>query len=147
MPPGMPPIERCRFLAVAAGPLSTAPAGICRTSASAASTKARTKSSNSKWLPPCWVRSLRHISSQFSVKEDQMKRIKLDRKDDKIKKFVRSLSKNSSGSILELEGELVLKVLPVSHEPIDRKKLKTAIRRRRDQSRELNKDWEAVDQE
>ena len=76
-----------------------------------------------------------------------MKRIKLDRKDDKIKKFVRSLSKNSSGSILELEGKLVLKVLPVSHEPIDRKKLKAAIRRRRDQSRELNKDWEAVDQE
>ena len=76
-----------------------------------------------------------------------MKHIKLDSKDDKIKKFVRSLSKNSNGSILELEGEPVLKVLPVGEEPIDRKKLQAAIRRRRDRSRELNKDWEAVDRE
>lgn len=76
-----------------------------------------------------------------------MKHIKLDSKDDKIKKFVRSLSKNSNGSILELEGEPVLKVLPVDEEPIDRKKLQAAIRRRRDRSRELNKDWEAVDRE
>jgi len=76
-----------------------------------------------------------------------MKHIKLDSKDDKIKKFVRSLSKNSNASILELEGEPVLKVLPVGEEPIDRKKLQAAIRRRRDRSRELNKDWEAVDRE
>ena len=76
-----------------------------------------------------------------------MKHIKLDRKDDNIKKFVRSLSKNSTGSILELDGEIVLKVLPVNEKPIDPKKMKAAIRRRRDQSRELNKDWEAVDRE
>jgi hypothetical protein len=76
-----------------------------------------------------------------------MKHIKLDRKDDNIKKFVRSLSKNSTGSILELDGEIVLTVLPVNEEPIAPKKLKAAIRRRRDQSRELNKDWEAVDRE
>ncbi len=76
-----------------------------------------------------------------------MKHIRIDRKDDKIKKFVGSLSKNSNGSILELEGELVLKVLPVTERPMDRKKLSSAIRRRRDQSRQLNKDWEAVDRE
>ena len=76
-----------------------------------------------------------------------MKHIKLDRKDDKIKKFIRSLCKNSAGSILELEGEAVVKVLPMRDESIDRKKLRTAIRRRREESRHLNREWEEVDRE
>ncbi len=76
-----------------------------------------------------------------------MKHIKLDRKDEKIKKFIRSLSKNSTPLILELEGEAVLKVVSVKEEPIDRNKLRAAIRRRREESRRINREWEAVDRE
>jgi hypothetical protein len=76
-----------------------------------------------------------------------MKHIKLDRKDEKIKKFIRFLSKNSTPLILELEGEPVLKVQSVKDESIDRNKLRAAIRRRRDESRRINKEWEEVDRE
>jgi hypothetical protein len=76
-----------------------------------------------------------------------MKHIKLDRKDEKIKKFIRFLSKNSTPLILELEGEPVLKVQSVKDKPIDRNELRTAIRRRRDESRRINKEWEEVDRE
>jgi hypothetical protein len=100
-----------------------------------------------------------------------MKHINLDREDKRIKDFVRALSENTDGSILELAGKPVLTVVPVEKKPLDRdklratirkhlgrkrasrhpardpEKLKAAIKRRRDQSRELNKEWEAVDQE
>jgi hypothetical protein len=46
-----------------------------------------------------------------------MKHIKLDRKDEKIKRFIRFLSKNSTPLILELEGEPVLKVQSVKDNP------------------------------
>jgi hypothetical protein len=46
-----------------------------------------------------------------------------------------------------LEGEPVLKVQSVKDESIDRNKLRAAIRRRRDESRRINKEWEEVDRE
>ena len=76
-----------------------------------------------------------------------MKRISLDREDERVKKFVRSLPVDSGGSILELEGQPLVKVVPVADEPVDKAKLKAAILKRRDESRRLNKEWDAVDRE
>lgn len=76
-----------------------------------------------------------------------MKRIRLDHKDKKIREFVRTLSTDSAGSILELGGKPVLKVVPLLTPKVNRAKLKAAIVKRRDESRALNRDWQHVDQE
>ncbi len=76
-----------------------------------------------------------------------MKHLRLDRKAKLIKNFVRALSANSEGYILELNGKPVLKVFPVAEGQLDKGKLKAAILKRRDESRELNKEWAAVDWE
>jgi hypothetical protein len=76
-----------------------------------------------------------------------MKRIKLDRKGDEIKAFIRSLSGTTAGAILELDGKPVLKVLPIGAEPVNQAELKAALERRRDESRKLNQEWEAADRE
>jgi hypothetical protein len=78
-----------------------------------------------------------------------MRHIKLDKENAKVKQFVLSLPVDPDGSILELEGEAVLRVLPVVEEDegVDRAKLKAAILRRRNESRELNEEWEAADRE
>ena len=44
-----------------------------------------------------------------------MKHLSLDRESKAIKKFVRSLPIDPEGTLLELEGEPVLRVLPVDH--------------------------------
>lgn len=75
-----------------------------------------------------------------------MRHIKLDDENAQIKQFVLSLPIDPDGSILELEGEPVLRVLPVAQKPVvDKVKLKAAILRRRDESRRLNEDWEPSD--
>lgn len=78
-----------------------------------------------------------------------MRHIKLDDENAQIKQFVLSLPIDPDGSILELEGEAVLRVLPMmEHNPVvDNSKLKAAILRRRDESRRLNEDWESADRE
>jgi hypothetical protein len=76
-----------------------------------------------------------------------MRHISLDREDERIKKFVRSLPVDGGGCILELEGQPLLKVLPVADEPVDKAKLKAAILKRRDESRTLNQEWDGVDRE
>lgn len=78
-----------------------------------------------------------------------MKHIPLDREDERVKEFVRTLEIEPQGSILELEGQPVLRVLPIDFgaEPADEERLKAAILARRDDSRELNKEWGAVDSE
>jgi hypothetical protein len=76
-----------------------------------------------------------------------MKRINLDRENEQIKNFIRSLSVDLNGAVLELEGEPVVKVMPIVKKPVDRARLKAAILKRRNESRELNKAWQAVDLE
>lgn len=78
-----------------------------------------------------------------------MRHINLDRETPQVKRFVLSLSVDPEGSVLELKGEAVLRVLPVVEEEraVDKAKLKAAILRRRDESRVLNADWEAADQD
>jgi hypothetical protein len=76
-----------------------------------------------------------------------MKRINLDREAEQIKHFIRSLAAESDGTLLELGGEPVVKVLPVVKKPVDRTKLKAAILKRRNESRQLNEEWQAVDRE
>jgi hypothetical protein len=76
-----------------------------------------------------------------------VKHINLDREDERIKRFVRSLPIDPDGSVLEINGEPVVRVLPVVDEPVDDKMLREAIRNRRTASRMLNKEWEAVDRE
>jgi len=76
-----------------------------------------------------------------------VKHINLDREDKRIQQFVRSLPLDPDGSILELQGEPVLRVLPVSSDAVDLVALKAAILERRRESRDLNADWESVDRE
>ena len=76
-----------------------------------------------------------------------MKHISLDREDDRIKEFVRSLPVEPDGSLLELRGKAVLRVLPATPETVDRAKLRAAILKRRDESRRLDAQWQAVDAE
>ena len=82
-------------------------------------------------------------------KGNEMRHIKLDRETPQIKHFVLSLPVEADGSILELKGEPVLRVMPVieQEQAVDKAKLKAAILRRRNESRRLNDEWEAVDRE
>ena len=76
-----------------------------------------------------------------------VRHISLDNENAQIKRFVLSLPVDADGSILELKGEPVLRVLPVNgQEPaVDKAKLKAAILRRRDESRRLNDEWSEAD--
>jgi len=78
-----------------------------------------------------------------------MRHIKLDKENAQIKQFVLSLPVDPDGSILELKGQPLLRVMPFVKRgrPVDKAKLKAAILRRRNESRRLNNDWEAADQE
>lgn len=76
-----------------------------------------------------------------------MKHINLDKEPDRIKRFVRRLPVDPDGSILEINGEPIVKLLPVHDQPVDKAKLRAAVRRRREVSRELNREWEAADRE
>jgi len=76
-----------------------------------------------------------------------MKRIVLDRKDARIRKFVRALAAEPNGSVVELRGKALFRIVPAASPAVDRAKLKAAILRRRAKSRRLNAGWEAVDRE
>jgi hypothetical protein len=76
-----------------------------------------------------------------------MRRISSDYENEQIKNFVRSLSTDVSGAVLELEGEPIVRVLPITKRSVDRARLKTAILKRRDESRTLNESWLDVDRE
>jgi len=76
-----------------------------------------------------------------------MKRVDLDKHDKKIRDFVRSLGANVDGAILELEGQPVLKAMPVKKAAVDQSRLRKAIRNRRNESRALMREWEAIDRE
>lgn len=78
-----------------------------------------------------------------------MRRIKLDDEDVKVKQFVQGLPRDPDGSVLELEGECLLRVLPIDEgkQSVEKKKLRAAIVRRRDESRRLNEDWQEVDRD
>jgi hypothetical protein len=49
--------------------------------------------------------------------------------------------------LLSIDGDPLLKVIPNPEVIVDKRKLKEAILRRRDESRRLNAEWEFVDQE
>ena len=78
-----------------------------------------------------------------------VRHVKLDKQNKQVQQFVLSLSVQREGSILELEGEPLVRVDPVivSEQSVDKAKLKAAILRRRSESRRLNEDWEGVDRE
>ena len=76
-----------------------------------------------------------------------MKRIDLDRESEPVKAFVRQLPFERGGAILELAGKPVCRVLPVDELPFDERKLRAAIRKRRSESRKLNREWESADHE
>ena len=73
-----------------------------------------------------------------------MKRIALESEDDHVKQFVLSLPRDSEGSVLELDGKPLARVIPINgeHASFDPEKLRAAILARRDESRHTNDDWE-----
>ncbi len=77
-----------------------------------------------------------------------MKHISLNNQPQGIQQFVLSLPVDSDGSVLELNGSPVLRVLPVGdEEPVDEARLMAALLARRDASQALNAEWEDVDRE
>jgi hypothetical protein len=78
-----------------------------------------------------------------------VKHIDLDSEDQQVKQFVLSLDLDPEGSLLEIQGKPVARVLPVdgSGTPYDREKIIAAIRARRDESRALNEDWQHADRD
>ncbi len=76
-----------------------------------------------------------------------MKHIVLDHRDERIKRFARALATEPIGSVLELKGKALFRIVPPASPATDRAKLKTAILRRRTASRQLNADWGAADRE
>jgi hypothetical protein len=76
-----------------------------------------------------------------------MKTVCLDCVSEEIKKFIRTLPIGREGCILEMNGRPLLEVVPIYDAPVDKAKLKQAILNRRDESRRLNAEWEAVDRE
>lgn len=77
----------------------------------------------------------------------RLKHISLDQHDDRIKAFVRSLSVDPDGSILELGGHPILRILPPSEPPYDSELLKEAILRRRDESHAELAEWADAERE
>lgn len=77
-----------------------------------------------------------------------MKHIDLDTEDKQVQQFVLSLELDPEGSVLELHGKPVARVLPVvGGISYDREKIKAAILARRDESRHLNADWQQADRD
>src|SRR5688500_5145626 len=76
------------------------------------------------------------------------KHINLDHEHEAVQRFFQRLPIPPDGSILDLNGEAILRVLPVTEDKeVDQDKLRTAILNRRDESLKLNQDWKTVDQE
>ena len=76
-----------------------------------------------------------------------MKHVSLDREDQRIRDFVRSIPVDPDGTLVELDGQAIFRVLPATAAEFDPVRLKAAILNRRDASRASNQDWEAADSE
>lgn len=76
-----------------------------------------------------------------------MKHISLDHESASIQSFVRGLPVDPEGSLLEIGGQPLLRVLPIVKTEWDPQKLKDAILRRRDESRASNTEWNEADGE
>ena len=76
-----------------------------------------------------------------------MKHLNLDREDQRIRDFARSFPVDPDGTLVELDGQAIFRVLPATTAEFDPVKLKAAILNRRDASRESNQDWETADSE
>jgi hypothetical protein len=80
----------------------------------------------------------------MDAREQEMKHIDLDKQDERVKQFVLSAQFDPDGFLLEVKGEPVARLVPVT---VDREKLKEAILARRDESRALNEEWEHADRD
>jgi hypothetical protein len=76
-----------------------------------------------------------------------VKRMSLDTADATVREFVHRVAEAREPVILEMDGEEILQAAPPRTSLIDREELKAAILARRDESRRLNDEWEAVDRE
>ena len=78
----------------------------------------------------------------------KVKHIELTREDEHVKRFVLALNLDREGSVLELNGEPVVRVVPAGNQTgVDVEKLESAIVARRDESRALNEEWINTDRE
>jgi hypothetical protein len=71
-----------------------------------------------------------------------VKHLSLDREDKRIREFARSFPVHPEGTVVELEGQPIFRVVPAFSSEIDPVKVKDAILNWRDASRETNQDWE-----
>ncbi len=93
--------------------------------------------------------SLPRSAVEARLRVNPVKHIALETEDERVKQFVLSLELDSEGSILELDGKPVARVIPINGEraSFDEEKLRAAILARRDESRQLNEEWEHADRD
>jgi hypothetical protein len=76
-----------------------------------------------------------------------VKHVSLDREDQRIRDFARSFPVDPDGTLVELDGQAIFRVLPATTAEFDPIKLKAAILNRRDASRESNQEWSSADRQ
>ncbi len=69
-----------------------------------------------------------------------VKHVSLDREDKRVRDFARSFPVDPEGTVVELEGHPIFRVVPASSTEIDPVKVKDAILNRRDASRASNQE-------
>lgn len=82
-------------------------------------------------------------------RDSDVRHISLNTQDKHVQEFLLSLELDIEGTVLELNGEPIARVLPiVGHgQAVDREQLKAAILDRREESRALNEAWQDADRE
>jgi len=78
----------------------------------------------------------------------KLKRVNIDKQSQEIQNFISNLPvTHREGCLLIIHGKPLLKVEANTDIPVDRKKLVAAILARRDESRELLRDWDDANRE
>lgn len=82
-------------------------------------------------------------------RDSDVRHISLNTQDKLVREFLLSLNLDSNGTVLELNGEPMARVLPIvsQSQAVDREQLKAAILARREESRALNESWQDADRE
>ena len=78
----------------------------------------------------------------------RMKRVNVDKQSKEIQEFIGNLPVTQrEGCLLIVHGKPLMKVVANTEIAVDHRKLVQAIRARRDESRELLKDWDDANRE
>src|SRR5258708_35705808 len=88
------------------------------------------------------------VQEQARGAKPKMKQVNVDGQSKEIQDFIQNLPvTHREGCLLIVHGKPLMKVVANTDIPIDRRKRVEAIRAGREESRRLNQEWEAADEE